>query len=129
MRIVVVIAARRAGMQVAARRALLQHMIERVQAARLPDLVVVATTPGAIDSAWRHGWELSDPLHFHTRNVCLDGGFDYARRFRLALDHAEDYALIRGVYERLWSPRRHFTLGDVLDLVEDMHELPNAMHV
>jgi len=89
-----------------------------------------ATWPAGFDvevMTWRALWD--SPASLRVRNVCLDGGFDYSDRYRLALEYAEDYALIKRVYDELWSPQRHFTLSDILDVVEDIRVLPNAKHL
>jgi spore coat polysaccharide biosynthesis protein SpsF (cytidylyltransferase family) len=51
-------------------------------------------------------------------------------RYRLTLDYHEDYAVIRGVYDELWSRDRHFTLGEIVSLLEARPALRtrNAMH-
>jgi spore coat polysaccharide biosynthesis protein SpsF len=71
------------------------------------------------------------PERFVTRNVCWECGFDYSKRYRLTLDYPEDYAVIRGVYEDLYSPRRVFTLPEILAVLEARPALraKNAMHV
>jgi spore coat polysaccharide biosynthesis protein SpsF (cytidylyltransferase family) len=52
-------------------------------------------------------------------------------RYRLTLDYHEDYAVIRSVYDELWSSDRHFTLAEIVGLLESRPALRarNAMHI
>jgi spore coat polysaccharide biosynthesis protein SpsF len=103
---------------------------------------VEVMTRGALETAWREATRPLDrehttpflwdnPERFVTANVAWETGLDHSARTRLTLDHAEDYAVIRGVYDELWSPRRHFTLAEILDLLAarpELHAL-NARHL
>jgi spore coat polysaccharide biosynthesis protein SpsF len=103
---------------------------------------VEVMTRDALETAWREAtaqherehttpylWD--NPDRFRCRNVCWDSGFDYSDRYRLTLDYAEDYAVIRGIYEDLWSPRRIFTLPEILAVLEARPALRahNARHI
>ncbi|MCW5806412.1 MAG: glycosyltransferase family protein [Deltaproteobacteria bacterium] len=72
-----------------------------------------------------------NPERFRCHNVAWETGLDFSKSHRLVLDYAEDLALIRSVYDALWSPTRHFTLGDILQLLEARPELRalNAAHL
>jgi spore coat polysaccharide biosynthesis protein SpsF len=105
---------------------------------------VEVVTRGALEAAWREAATPHDrahvtpylrrhPARFAVRNACRDGrdgGLDLAHRYRLALEYAEDYAVIRGVYDDLWSARRHFTLAEILAVLAARPALHarNAMH-
>jgi spore coat polysaccharide biosynthesis protein SpsF len=71
-----------------------------------------------------------NPERFAVRNVRWDTGQDFSASHRLTLDYPEDYAVIRGVYDELWSPHRHFTLAEIVALLEARPALAarNAMH-
>ena len=71
------------------------------------------------------------PGRFVLGNVAWDTGLDLSALYRLTLDYAEDYALIRGVYDALWSRARHFTLADILTLLASQPALRavNARHL
>ncbi len=42
---------------------------------------------------------------------------------RWTVDHQEDYQLITAVYEALWRPDRHFTMGEVLGFLAEHPEV------
>jgi spore coat polysaccharide biosynthesis protein SpsF len=103
---------------------------------------VEVMTRGALETAWREATRPLDrehttpflwdnPERFVTHNVRWETGRDDSARTRLTLDYAEDYAVIRGVYEALWSPTRHFTLAEILELLEARPVLraANAIHL
>jgi spore coat polysaccharide biosynthesis protein SpsF len=102
---------------------------------------VEVMTRGALETAWREAvrpldrehttpflWD--NPERFVTLNVRWPAGHDFSRSHRLTLDYAEDYAVIRAIYDELWSPSRVFSLADILDLLAHRPELArrNAMH-
>ena len=102
---------------------------------------VEAMTRGALETAWREATRPLDrehttpflwdnPERFVTRNVRWETGLDGSMRYRLTLDYHEDYAVIRGVYDELWSRDRHFTLAEIVELLEARPALRahNAMH-
>lgn len=95
----------------------------------------------ALETAWREAtrplerehttpylWD--NPEKFIARNVTWETHRDVSQHYRLTLDHAEDYALIRGVFDELWSPLRVFSLAETLALLDARPELraTNAMH-
>jgi spore coat polysaccharide biosynthesis protein SpsF len=103
---------------------------------------VEVMTRAALETAWHdakrpHEREHTTPFiwdnpdRFRCRNVCWDSGFDYSKRYRLTLDYPEDYAVIRGVYEDLWAPRRLFTLPEIIAVLESRPALRahNARHI
>lgn len=103
---------------------------------------VEVMTRGALETAWREATRALDrehttpflwdnPERFLTRNVRWETGLDYSASHRLTLDHAEDHAVIRTVYDELWSPDRHFTLAEIVALLDARPALRahNAMHL
>jgi spore coat polysaccharide biosynthesis protein SpsF len=103
---------------------------------------VEVMTRGALETAWREATRPLDrehttpflwdnPERFLTRNVLWETGLDYSASHRLTLDYAEDYAVIRGVYDELWSADRHFTLAEIVALLAARPALRahNAMHL
>lgn len=98
-------------------------------------------TRGALETAWREATRPLDrehttpflwdnPERFTTLNVAWQTGLDYSQSHRLVLDYPEDYAVIRGVYDELWSADRTFTLSDILAVLDARPALAavNAMH-
>ena len=43
--------------------------------------------------------------------------------YRWTVDHAEDYALVKHIYDALWQPDRHFTLDDVVEYLAAHSEI------
>lgn len=102
---------------------------------------VEVMTRGALETAWREATRPLDrehttpflwdnPERFVTRNVPWETGLDGSTRYRLTLDYPEDYAVIRAVYDALWSNDCHFTLAEIVALLEAHPALRahNAMH-
>lgn len=102
---------------------------------------VEVMTRGALETAWREATRPIDrehttpflwdnPERFVTHNVAWQTGLDYSRSHRLTLDYQEDYAVVRAVYDELWSPGRPFSLAQILELLDARPELAsiNAMH-
>src|SRR4051812_34791770 len=102
---------------------------------------VEVMTRGALETAWREAtrplerehttpflWD--NPERFTTLNVAWPTGLDYSQSHRLVLDYPEDYAVIRAVYDELWSAGRTFALSDILALLDARPALAahNAMH-
>ena len=103
---------------------------------------VEVMTRGALETAGREATRPLDrehttpflwdnPERFLTRNVAWETGLDYSASHRLTLDYAEDYAVIRGIYDELWSADRHFTLAEILAVLAARPALGahNAMHL
>jgi spore coat polysaccharide biosynthesis protein SpsF len=103
---------------------------------------VEVMTRGALETAWRESTRPLDrehttpflwdnPERFVTQNVCWETGLDYSASHRLTLDYPEDYAVIRSVYDELWSPGRHFALAEIVALLESRPALraTNARHL
>lgn len=102
---------------------------------------VEVMTRGALETAWREATRPLDREHttpflwdnpdrFLGHNVRCPDGADHAGRGRLTLDYPEDYVVIRGVYDALWSPARHFDLADIVGLLDARPalRLANARH-
>jgi spore coat polysaccharide biosynthesis protein SpsF len=98
-------------------------------------------TRGALETAWREATRPLDrehttpflwdnPERFTTLDVRWQTGLDHSQSHRLVLDYPEDYAVIRAVYDELWSAGRTFTLDDILALLDARPALAatNAMH-
>jgi len=102
---------------------------------------VEVMTRGALETAWREATRPLDrehttpflwdnPERFVTHNVRWQAGRDLSKSHRLTLDYPEDYAVIRAVYDQLWSPARPFTLAEIVELLDArpaLHAI-NAMH-
>lgn len=102
---------------------------------------VEVMTRGALETAWREAMRPLDrehttpflwdnPERFVTQNVAWETGRDLSRSHRLTLDYPEDYAVIRAIYDELWSPGRSFTLAEILAVLDARPALVehNAMH-
>jgi spore coat polysaccharide biosynthesis protein SpsF len=62
-------------------------------------------------------WER--PRRFRIGNLTWPDGPDLSSAFRLTIDYPEDYALIRAVYEALYTPDRPvFELGEILGFLK-----------
>jgi spore coat polysaccharide biosynthesis protein SpsF len=86
-----------------------------------------ATRPFEREHTTPYLWD--NPERFVIRNVTCEP--DRSRLYRLTLDYAEDYELIAGVYEQLWTPHRHFSLREIISLLASRPELRavNARHL
>ena len=102
---------------------------------------VEVMTRGALETAWREATRPLDrehttpflwdnPERFLTQNVAWETGRDFSRSHRLTLDYLEDYAVIRAIYDALWSPGRLFSLAEILAMQGARPALAaiNAMH-
>jgi spore coat polysaccharide biosynthesis protein SpsF len=102
---------------------------------------VEVMTRGALETAWREAvrpldrehttpflWD--NPERFVTQNVAWQTGLDFSQSHRLTLDYPEDYAVIRAIFDQLWSPGRVFTLDEILAVLAANPGLAqlNAMH-
>ena len=56
-------------------------------------------------------------------NVVWETGLDYSMIHRWTIDYAEDYMLIKAVYEHLYERHPSFTTGEILDLIEHHPEI------
>ena len=66
---------------------------------------------------WEH------PEIFSIANVTWETGLDYAMSHRFTLDYIEDFEFIKTVYEELYPTNPHFSLGDILRLLESKPEI------
>jgi spore coat polysaccharide biosynthesis protein SpsF len=102
---------------------------------------VEVMTRGALETAWREATRPLDrehttpflwdhPERFVTGNVAWETGRDLSASHRVTLDYPEDYAVIRAIYDELWSPDRVFPLADIVALLDARPALAaiNAMH-
>jgi spore coat polysaccharide biosynthesis protein SpsF len=83
----------------------------------------------ALETAWREAerpherehttpylWD--QPERFRIGNVAWETGLDYSRRFRLALDYAEDFLVVRRVFDDLFLSDRLFGLSKIIEHLE-----------
>ena len=66
-------------------------------------------------------WE--NPATFKLMNIAWDSGLNYAMSHRWTIDYPEDYTFINRVYEELYSAEQHFSLEDILNLLEKKPEI------
>jgi spore coat polysaccharide biosynthesis protein SpsF len=71
-------------------------------------------------------WE--NPDKFRIGSVTWHTGKDYSTSHRWTLDYAEDFELIKRVYEELYPQNPHFTLQNILDLMEEKPEIATINH-
>ncbi|MDZ7267855.1 MAG: glycosyltransferase family protein [candidate division KSB1 bacterium] len=96
------------------------------------DVEVMSRT--ALATAWREAhrdferehttpflWD--QPQRFRLRNVSIDLPGNYAMSHRYTLDYAEDYALIRAVFDALHPRHPLFGVADILHLLEERPDL------
>ena len=62
-------------------------------------------------------WE--NPDHFSIGNVVWPSGKDYSMSHRWTIDYPEDYQFIKTVYEELYPKNPIFSMGDIIDLVDN----------
>ncbi len=83
----------------------------------------------ALKTAWReakHDYEREhttpffwdNPGRFRIHNVAWETGLNYAMSHRWTIDYPQDYEFIRAVYAELFLNSPHFTLWDILRLLE-----------
>ncbi|HTA92199.1 MAG TPA: glycosyltransferase family protein [Polyangiaceae bacterium] len=67
---------------------------------------------------WEH------PERFRILNVRWEAGLDFSKSHRFTVDHAEDLAFVRRVYQELWTPERPvFSLLEILSLLDEKPEI------
>jgi spore coat polysaccharide biosynthesis protein SpsF len=67
---------------------------------------------------WEH------PERFRIHNVRWETGLDFSKSHRFTVDHAEDLAFVRSVYQELWTPERPvFSLVEILNLLDEKPEI------
>jgi spore coat polysaccharide biosynthesis protein SpsF len=91
---------------------------------------VEAMSIGALETAWREAtrpyerehttpflWD--QPGRFMMRNVLWETGRDLSRSHRVVVDYEEDYAVVRAVFDGLWSTSRPvFGVGEVASFLD-----------
>jgi len=80
----------------------------------------------AIDREHTTPFLWDQPARFIVRNVRWRRDDDAWRRYRLTLDYPEDLAVIRNIFDALWTRDRHFTIDDILALLTAHPELAAA---
>jgi spore coat polysaccharide biosynthesis protein SpsF len=90
---------------------------------------VEVMTISALEQAFREARRASDrqqatpflwerPERFRLGSVVWEKGRDYSMIHRFRVEHPGDYAFVRAVYDRLWTPERpFFALDDILALL------------
>jgi spore coat polysaccharide biosynthesis protein SpsF len=59
------------------------------------------------------------PERFALQNVTWDTGRNLSRSHRIVVDYAEDYAVVRAVFDALWTPSRPvFSLSDLVAFLD-----------
>ncbi len=84
---------------------------------------------GALEIVWREAkrdferehttpffWE--NPDRFRLGNVTWETGLNYSRIYRLVLDYAEDFELIKIIYEALYPQNSLFSLNHILNFLD-----------
>ena len=77
--------------------------------------------PGDHEHVSIHFWE--HPEKYRLRNVATDLP-PHVAEYRLTVDTAEDFELVRRVYEDLYPSNPEFSLADIIQLFERHPELP-----
>ena len=109
--------------------------VSNLHPATFPDGNDVEVVPmPVLETAWREAragyerehttpfiWER--PQQFRIANVEVGGGANYSNSHRWTIDYAEDYDLIAAIYDALWTPKRIFSMDDVLELIQVHPEL------
>jgi spore coat polysaccharide biosynthesis protein SpsF len=103
---------------------------------------VEVMTFAALDTAWREAGKTYErehttpffwdqPIRFRLHNVVWESGRDVSRTYRIVVDYPEDYALVKTVFEALWSASRPvFSVGDIVRFLDEHPDVGslNAMH-
>lgn len=95
--------------------------VEAMSYAALETAWCEATRPLDREHTTPYLWD--NPERFLVENVTWGRDWDASQLYRLTLDHIEDYQVIRTLYDELWSPVRHFTLDDILEVLAARPEL------
>ncbi|MBK8954843.1 MAG: glycosyltransferase family protein [Saprospiraceae bacterium] len=66
-------------------------------------------------------WENRDL--FYVGNVFWESGSNFSMTHRFTLDYPEDYQFINAIYNKLYPVQPHFTLCDILELLENEPQL------
>jgi spore coat polysaccharide biosynthesis protein SpsF len=62
-------------------------------------------------------WE--NPDYFRIGNVIWETGLDYSSTHRFTIDYEEDYIFISNIYNELYTRDSHFSLDDILKLIDE----------
>lgn len=109
--------------------------VSNLHPATFPDGMDVEVMPlAALETAWREAskdferehttpyiWE--NPGRFRIGNVKWDTGLDFSMSHRFTIDYADDYELIKKIFDELYSEERVFTLCDIMMLLDKKPEL------
>ena len=95
----------------------------------------------ALSTAWRVATHPSDREHttpffwrhpeaFRLGNVTCETGLDLSATHRIVLDYAEDYEVIRQVFDALWADNPAFGVADIVGFLDAHPEIVaiNARH-
>lgn len=61
-------------------------------------------------------WE--NPQRFKIGNITWETGYDYSMTHRWTIDYEEDYIFIKNIYDELYNINPHFSMYDILNLLE-----------
>ncbi len=96
---------------------------------------VEAMSFAALETAWREAtrpyerehttpflWD--QPGRFALRNVVWEAGRDLSRTHRVVVDYEEDYAVVRAVFDSLWTPARpFFSVAEIAGFLDEHPEV------
>jgi len=96
---------------------------------------VEAMSVASLESAWREAsrpyerehttpflWD--QPRLFVTKNVLWETGRDLSRSHRVVVDYVEDYAVVRAVFDALWTAERPvFGVAEIARFLDDHPEV------
>jgi spore coat polysaccharide biosynthesis protein SpsF len=63
-------------------------------------------------------WIWENPEINRIGNVVWETGLDYSMTHRWTIDYEDDYLFIKRVYDELYSQNKHFSMYDILALIE-----------
>ncbi|GAB6282304.1 MAG: glycosyltransferase family protein [Ignavibacterium sp.] len=69
-------------------------------------------------------WE--NPQRFKIGNITWETGYDYSMTHRWTIDYEEDYIFIKNIYDELYYINPHFSMYDILNLLE---KKPSLMEI
>ncbi|MBK7867041.1 MAG: glycosyltransferase family protein [Ignavibacteriales bacterium] len=68
-------------------------------------------------------WIWENPEINRIGNVVWETGLDYSMTHRWTIDYEEDYLFIKKIYDELYSANKHFSIYDILSLLERNPEI------